>query len=189
VALYTVIYDACVLYPAPLRDLLMQFATAKLFRARWTTEIHEEWMRNLLEQRKDLKRERIERTRDLMNDAVPDCLVEGYEYLIPTITLPDKNDRHIVAAAIQARADAIVTSNLKHFPADALSTHNLEAIHPDDFITSQIDLDRAAVLSAVQRCHKRLQNPPRTAHEYLATLEAQGLPKTVAALRPYASIL
>jgi predicted nucleic acid-binding protein len=130
-AAYTVVYDACVLYPAPLRDLLIQLATAAMFRVKWTDQIHEEWIRNLLNNRSDLSRTQLERTRSKMNAAVRDCLVSGYESLIPVITLPDENDRHVVAAAIFARADAIVTFNLKDFPAPNLAKFNLEAIHPD----------------------------------------------------------
>lgn len=186
---YTVVYDACVFYPAPLRDLLMQLATANLFRAKWTDEIHDEWMRNVLADRRDLTKEQLERTKQLMNQSVPDCLVTGYEHLIAVIKIPDENDRHVVAAAIHARADAIVTYNLKDFPQDVLAPYNLEAIHPDEFINYQIDLNEAAVLIAVQRVRSRLKNPPKTAVEYLDTLEAQALPKTVNALRPYAKIL
>ncbi len=94
------VFDACVLYPAPLRDLLMHLATTDLFRAKWTNEIHQEWIRNLLKNRKDLTLSQLERTRDLMNSHVLDCLVEDYSYLIPTIDLKDKDDRHVVAAAI-----------------------------------------------------------------------------------------
>ncbi|HVM79005.1 MAG TPA: PIN domain-containing protein, partial [Stellaceae bacterium] len=127
-ARFTVVYDACVLYPAPLRDLLLQLATANLFRAKWTGAIHDEWIRNLLAARPDLDPATLARTRELMDKAVPDSLVTGYEYLIPTIELPDPNDRHVVAAAIHARADAIVTSNLLDFPNGSLAPYNLEAI-------------------------------------------------------------
>jgi len=188
-ARYTVLYDACVLYPAPLRDLLMQLATADLFRAKWTDAIHGEWMRNVLRARPDIKPEQLDRTRRLMDRAIMDCLVTGYEYLIPSIVLPDEKDRHIAAAAIHARADAIVTYNVKDFPADALAKFNLEAIHPDDFINYQIDLDVASVVIAAQRCRKRLRNPPREATEYLNTLEALQLPKSIGRLRQYVSIL
>lgn len=67
---FTVLYDACVLYPAPLRDLLMRIALNDLFRARWTDQIHEEWIRNLLKQRLDLTPEQLNRTRELMNAHV-----------------------------------------------------------------------------------------------------------------------
>jgi predicted nucleic acid-binding protein len=167
----------------------MELATAELFRAKWTAAIHDEWMRSLLANRSDLTREKLERTRDLMNEHAPDCLVEGYEHLIPLVTLPDVNDRHVVAAAIHARADAIVTFNLKDFPVSELARFNLEAIHPDDFISFQFDLRESAVVIAAQRCLRRLRTPPKTADEYLSTLEAQSLPKTVAAVRPYAAVL
>jgi len=176
-AAFTVVYDACVLYPAPLRDLLMRLALTDLFRAKWTDAIHEEWISNVLKDRPDLTRPQLERTRDLMNTHVRDCLVEGYEHLVPCIELPDPNDHHVVAAAIHARADAIV------------NPLRLESLHPDDFIRHQIDLDTAAVLVAAQRHRATLRNPPKTAAEYLETLERQSLPKTVAALRGFAGLL
>ena len=92
------------LFPAPLRDLLMRLAMTDVFRARWTDRIHEEWMRAVLGIRPDLKRADLERTRTLMNDHVRDCLVTGYEHLIDSIELPDPNDRHVVAAAAALRS-------------------------------------------------------------------------------------
>jgi len=188
-ARFTVVYDACCLYPAPLRDFLMELATTGLFRAKWTQAIHDEWTRNLLLKRPDLSPEKLRRTRDLMNIHAPDCLVEGYEHLIAVVSLPDPDDRHVLAAAVHARADAVVTYNLKDFPASELERFGVEAIHPDDFISYQLDLDESTVVVAAQRCLRRLKNPPKTATEYLATLQAQSLPKTVAALARYAAIL
>lgn len=188
-ARYGIIYDACVLYPAPLRDLLLELATAELFQARWTDMIHEEWIENLLVNRPDLDRGRVYRTRDLMNTSVMDCLVAGYEHLIETITLPDPNDRHVVAAAIHAHADAIVTFNLKDFQADVLAAYNLEAIHPDDFIKYQLDLNTASVLAATRECRSRLQNPPKTVEAYLEKLREQSLPKSVDVLYEYAAVI
>jgi hypothetical protein len=92
---FTVVYDACVLYPAPLRDLLMRLALTDLYRARWTDTIHDERTHNVLRQRPDLKREDLERTRELMNAHVRDCLVDGFEHLIPVVELPDSGDRHV----------------------------------------------------------------------------------------------
>ncbi len=92
--MFTVVFDACVLYPAPLRDLLVQLALRDIFSARWTDAIHDEWISNLLESRPDLSREALERTRSLMNSHVRDSLVTGYEGLIPGLLLPDENDRH-----------------------------------------------------------------------------------------------
>jgi len=180
---FTAIYDSCVLYPAPLRDLLMWLALSDLFRARWSNDIHEEWIRNLLEDRPDLTRERLERTRDKMNSHIRGCLVTGYEPLIAGLTLPDPDDRHVLAAAIRANADVIVTFNLKDFPPVQLAPLGIEAQHPDEFIVHLIDLSPGAVLSFVTQGWKNLKNPSKTADEYLDTLLRQSLPETVAALR------
>ena len=118
---FTALLDACVLYPAPLRDLLIETALTGVYRARWSNAIHEEWIGSLLRQRPDLDPEILARTRALMDSAIPDCLVNGYEPLIPSLHLPDSNDRHVLAAAVSGRADVIVTFNLKDFPDETLS--------------------------------------------------------------------
>jgi hypothetical protein len=151
--------------------------------------IHEEWISNLLQERTDLKRDQLDRTRDLMDEAVPDCLITGFEELIGGITLPDPNDRHVLAAAIKADCDAIITFNLKDFPEPILDKYGIEAQHPDEFIWRQYDLKSAAVVIAAQRCRQRLKNPPKSAADYLAILERQGLPKTVGILSEFSSIL
>jgi len=125
-----------------------------------------------------------------MNRSVLDCLVTGYEHLIPAITLPDENDRHVVAAAIHAKADEIVTYNLKDFPGAEMRKYNLAAIHPDEFINYQFDLrQEAEVVVAAQQCRARLRKPPVSAEDYLNKLEQLRLAKTVAALRPFSSVI
>lgn len=186
---YTVIYDACVMYPAPLRSLLMYLALSGQFRARWSADIHDEWIRNLLKNRPDLNRSKLDRVRILMDKHVPGCLIEGYENLIPLIELPDPDDRHVVAAAVQTRAEAIVTFNLKDFPDDALAQYNLKAIHPDDFISDLLELNIAAAIGAVRQHRSGLKNPPFTADEYLDLLLRQRLPETVSRLRPLAVMI
>jgi predicted nucleic acid-binding protein len=189
VATFTALYDACVLYPAPLRDLLMRLAQTGLFRARWTNDIHREWIENLLRNEPHRERAKLERTRDLMNRAVLDCLITGYEPLIPALELPDPDDRHVLAAAIQGRADVIVTSNLKHFPAAVLRNHGVEAQHPDEFISNLIGLEPAIVYATVKQQREGLKNPPQTAEALLVTLEKQELAQTVAALRKAIDLL
>src|SRR5450631_3346720 len=103
----TGVYDANILYPAPLRDLFIRLAQTGLVRARWTDTIHDEWVRNVLKDNPGLSAERLARTRTLMNEAVRDCLVAGYEGLIDSMTLPDPDDRHVLAAAVRAGADVI----------------------------------------------------------------------------------
>lgn len=188
-AVLTALFDACVLYPAPLRDLLMWLALTGLFRARWSDTIHEEWISNLLAGRPDLTRERLERTRELMNRAVPDCLVTGYEDLVAGLALPDPGDRHVLAAAIRGGADVIVTFNLADFPAEPLAPHRIEAQHPDDFIAHLLDLAPGPVCAAVKKHRQSLKNPPKTAEEYLATLARLSLPQTVARLRSFAELI
>ncbi len=137
--------DACVLYPAPLRGFLLYLALSELFAAKWSDEIHEEWIGNLLEDRPDIVRQ-LKRTRALMDEAVPDSRVTGYQDLIPALNLPDPNDRHVLAAAIRCGAQAIVTFNLKDFPAETLDLYDTEAIHPDDFVAHQFCLRQERVL-------------------------------------------
>jgi hypothetical protein len=178
-----------VLYPAPLRDFLIQLATTGLFRGRWTADIHAEWIRNVLRDRPDLSEEQLQRTRRLMDNSVLDCLVTGYADLIPSLSLPDPDDRHVLAAAIRCGADAIVTFNRRDFPTDMVGRYDIEVQHPDDFIHHQLGLNEAEVVTAAAACRGRLINPRRTAAEYLDTLEQQSLPKTVSELRRYAEVI
>ncbi|MEJ5864691.1 PIN domain-containing protein [Pseudomonas farsensis] len=186
---FTVIYDACVLYPAPLRDLLMHLALTGAYRARWTDQIHAEWTRNVLKNRPDLTQAQLVRTVESMNRAVPDCLVNGYEELISGLGLPDEDDRHVLAAAIKCGASVIVTYNLKDFPADVLKCFEIEALHPDVFLSDIWDLDQAAVLEAVQKQRASLKNPVYTARELLDTLLKQRLPEVVKHLSSYESLI
>jgi hypothetical protein len=189
VAALTALYDACVLFPAPLRDLLMHLALTDLFRARWTDAIHDEWIRNLLTSRPDLSREQLERTRRLMNAHVRDCLVTGYEELIPALTLPDPDDRYVLAAAIRAHADVIVTYNLMDFPAASLILYGIEAQHPDDFVSRLVERAPQTACAAVRRQRANLRNPSRSAEQLLATLECQSLTQMVTLLRCYVDLI
>lgn len=182
---FTVVYDACVLYSAPLRDFLMWLGLSGRFRARWTAQIHEEWKRNLLQNRPDLTPEQLDRTSALMDRAIPDALVTGHEVLAPGLTLPDPDDRHVLAAAIRCGASVIVTFNEKDFPEDALAPFGIEAQHPDEFVENLFDLDQAAVIEAARRQRQQLKNPPVTSEQYMGILLKQGLVQTAKALTAY----
>jgi len=179
----SVVYDACVLYPAPLRDLLVRLAAAGIVRAQWTDTILDECFENILKDREHLSKDRLTRTRELMRKAVPDCMITGYDTLIPSLTLPDPDDRHVLAAAIRAGAQAIVTFNLRDFPAATLSGFGIEAKHPDEFVSELLDLSPGLVCSVIREQQADLKNPPRSLEELLETLTAQGLPQSVARLR------
>ncbi len=180
---FAVIYDACVLYPAPLRDLLMHLAMTGLFRAKWTNHIQDEWITSLLRTRPDLTLTQLTRTRQLMDLHVLDALVEDYEHLIDRLVLPDPADRHVLAAAIASKSSLIVTWNLKHFPEQLLKPYGTAAVSPDDFVMDQIDLSADLVMQAIRRHKDSLRSPALTWMEYLENLEKQGLSKTVTKIK------
>jgi predicted nucleic acid-binding protein len=186
---FTVVYDACVLYPAPLRDFLMWLALSGAFRARWSAQIHDEWKRNLLENRPDLTSDQIDRTIFMMNDAVPGAVVTEYESLIGGLVLPDPDDRHVLAVAIRSNASVIVTFNQNDFPATVLEPLGIESQHPDEFAENLLDLDPAAVIAAAQRQRSQLKNPTIDVDRFLDNLLRQGLVQTVKSLTTYKALL
>lgn len=186
---YTALLDANVLYPAPMRDLLLQLAVSDMFKARRSADIHREWIEALLREQPHRDRAALERTRDLMNTHTRDALVTGYEELMPAIVLPDLGDRHVLAAAIAGRCDVIVTQNLKDFPDAALAGFGIEAQHPDRFLCNQMSLAPGLFCTAVRKVRTRLKNPPYSVEDYLHTLTRQGLVATAAELQQFAAIL
>lgn len=181
------VYDANVLYPSTLRDLLIRIAQAGLVQAKWTDQILDEVFTSLVANRPDLDPQRLDRTRDLMNAAVRDCLVTGHERLIGGLDLPDPDDRHVLAAAIGARAQVIVTRNLADFPDRALRPWDVEAKSPDDFVFDQIDLNQEAVYGSIKLIADSRTRPPATVTRVIAELERDGLAQSAEALRTYAA--
>ncbi|MDJ1178766.1 PIN domain-containing protein [Roseofilum sp. BLCC_M91] len=184
-----VLYDACVLYPMPLCDLLLQLALTGTFQARWSDAIHEEWIRAVKKNRPEISDSMIARKRRAMDAAVKDALVTNYEPIIPSLELPDPDDLHVLAAAIAGHADVIVTYNLKDFPNDILAPWGIQAQHPDQFIVNLLELYPSAVCRAIKIVRTRLKNPPMTLNDYLANLESLSLTETAATLRNYTSDL
>ncbi len=182
-----VLLDANVLYPAPIRDVFLQLAVSDVFQAKWTTDIHREWIEALLRNEPHRDRAALQRTRDLMDRATRDCLVTGYETLVPTLDLPDPGDRHVLAAAIFGRCDAIATSNLRRFPNAAVEPFGIEVRHPDEFLCDRLDLAPGAFCEAVRKVRGRLKKPPFTVREYLDNLSRQGLAATAAKLERFSA--
>ena len=174
--------DACVLYSAPIRDLVVRLAQAGLLRARWSEGIHEEWMRNLLKNNAGLSRERLERTRSLMDAAVRDCLVADYLHLIDALVLPDPDDRHVLAAAIHAGAQVIVTFNLSDFPPNTLAGFGIELRHPDQLFVELFDEAPEEFCDALRLQRQALKNPPMTIEVLLVKFAEVGLPQIAARL-------
>ena len=167
--------DANVLYPAPIRDLLLSLAEEDLFKPFWSRQIHEEWKRNLLVNRPELDPLRINRTISLMDTAFPDANVEGFEHRIPELSLSDTDDRHVLAAALEASAHFLVTANLKDFDSKAGQKFNVEIIHPDKFVALLIFENKEATAQSFERMVARLKNPPQSKQETLKTLQNCGL--------------
>ncbi len=183
------VLDACVLYPPSLRDLLMWLATVLIYEPRLSEEIHAEWIRHVLSDNSNITPTQLNRTRRLMNQAAPNCLVSGYERHISSLHLPDEGDRHVLAAAIEAEASVIVTYNLSDFPNAALRDYGIQALHPDVFLSTLFDQESALFLRGVQAHRASLKNPPKTAQEYLATLRVTGLKRLALRLEAFLSMI
>jgi hypothetical protein len=176
---FNVVYDACVLYPAPLRDTLVRVAIAGLVQAKWTEQILDECFESLQRNRPDLDPQALVRTRELMNGAVRDAMVDGYEHLIGSVELPDPDDRHVVAAAIHCKAQVIVTSNLKHFP-DRDLPDGIEAQSPDEFLCHLWSLDPRRTHAALA---EQAAARNTTVRSVVSVLEKSGLRRFAAATR------
>lgn len=177
------VLDACVLYPFHLRNVLIQAAFDGLFDARWTDDIHEEWMRNLIANAEGVSRERLEATRDKMMAVLPEANVTGYHALIPSLDLPDPDDRHVLAAAIAGQASVIVTWNMKDFPAAILQRHGIASISPDAFLMSLHASFPDALIDSAARARYNLRKSLPTVGEFIDALASQRLTAFAAILR------
>ena len=186
---FTVVYDACILFPVALRDLFIRLGQTGLFRAKWTEQILDEWQKAVVVRYPDAA-QGIARQRELMRDAIRDVDVRGYAKLIPVVpTLPDPGDAHVVAAAMESKAEVIVTFNLGHFPAAVLGPLNIAAQHPDAFVRHLIDLDREVVEDVIEQMAAAKAKPPMTYDDVLEVLAKRGLAAGAACgLRPILSV-
>jgi len=177
-----VLYDANLLYPFDLRNLFVQLGVNQIVRPRWTDAIHDEWIRQLVASGRET-RERLLRTRDIMKRVLPDADVRGYEHEIAGLTLPDNNDRHVLAAAIEGGASTILTFNLKHFPAEALAPFGLIARDPDGFLCDLYDADPEAIVAMVDAARLNLSRTAPSEIAFIDTIERQRLLGFAARLR------
>lgn len=179
------VLDANVLFAAVLRDTLVQLAVSGVYRAHWTEQIHEEWMRNVLLKRESITRAQLERTRFLMKLHLPQARVEINPALVESLILPDPDDRHVLAAAIVAQAEIIVTFNLADFPAATLKNYGVRALSPDAFLLELFPQNSTRIVSALAVQRARLRNPPQSPAEFTQSLARQGLTQFAAALAPF----
>ncbi|WP_245803004.1 PIN domain-containing protein [Corynebacterium phocae] len=153
------------------------------FHARWTDAILDEVFRNLKKNRPDLDPVRLDRTRNLMCQAVDDCLVTGYEDLIPALCLPDPDDRHVLAAAIRSGAQVIVTENKRDFPRHELEKYGIGAQSADEFLCDHIDLFGPSVHQTITYAAVAFKKPPRTIDDVLDSLAKAGAHEAAEVLR------
>ncbi|MCP1778800.1 MULTISPECIES: PIN domain-containing protein [Bradyrhizobium] len=170
------VFDANVLYGSRIRSLLMELTMSGLFRAKWTADIHREWM-TAINRNTGIEIARLQKIKDDMDRAVPDALVTGYEGLIPALDLPDPDDRHVLAAAIRCGASAIVTFNETDFPPAALTSYGIHTKHPDHFIQDVDGLDPGVVAEAAKADRLHYQNPPLSVGEYIDGIRSANLPR------------
>ena len=183
-----VLLDACVLYPFYLRDFLIHLSfTSRLYHPRWTYRIQEEWARHLIENVVTVDGKKISRIQKLMNIAIPDALVpeEEFKNLIPELSLPDKDDVHVLAAAIAGDVESIVTFNLKDFPSAKLKPYDLKAVSPDDLTCFLCSVDIDGVLKALLAQASIMQNPPKTPKEVLQVRRKAGLKESSELLKQF----
>jgi len=185
---FVVVLDANVLYPFRVRDALLRFAEAGLFRARWSPTILDEWRRNLLAQKPGCETS-IDAQIEAMHVAFPEGCVIGGTGLIDSLDLPDADDRHVLATAIRAGAEHIVTENLRDFPDAKLDQYGISAVSADDFLASTFELYPAEALSALATMRRCYTRPPFTPNEFIFDLQKKGLPKLASMLRENIDLL
>jgi hypothetical protein len=177
-----VLYDANLLYPFHLRNLLVQLGVHHIVAPRWTAAIHDDWIGSLVAAGR-APRERLLRTRNIMEQVLPEANISGYEHRIAGLTLPDPRDRHVLAAAIHTHAETILTFNLKDFPTAALAPFGLIATDPDAFLCDLHIADPEAIVATVDAARMNLSQTAPTAAAFIDALERQRLVRFASQLR------
>jgi predicted nucleic acid-binding protein len=178
---FVALLDANVLWGAVLRDTLVRAALEDLYRPVWSAEILDELARNLKRARTDLSPDLIDRSVKRLRDAIPEALVDGYEALTPTMTNHPK-DRHVLAAAVRAGAQVIVTYNIRDFPPASCEPYNVDIQPPDEFLCHLWDLSAETMAEVLRKQAAPLTNPPKTSTEIAQTLSASAPKFATAAL-------
>lgn len=177
---FPAVLDTNVLYGALLSDYLLWLADRKLFRPLWSEQILEELERNLIENGE--VPELVHKRLHTMRDYFPDALVTGHESLIDRMECHPK-DRHVLAAAVRANAEVLVTFNLKDFPVECAAPFDIQVLHPDDFMLDQLDLYPGATVRTLYKLSETYDSPTMTVDDIVLSL-ARDLPQFADAVRP-----
>jgi predicted nucleic acid-binding protein len=165
---WVALLDACVLYPMSTRDLLLRGAERYLYQVRWSAEVIAE-MRDGLVRDARMSSRKAESLATVMLEAFPEALVGDYEALIPSMT-NNEPDRHVLAAAVAARADVLVTLNVRHFPPESCEPYGLEVQTPDEFLAYSFDLAPEVMTNVFLTQVAELKRPTFTVNKALVTL-------------------
>ncbi|MEO6719400.1 MAG: PIN domain-containing protein [Ferruginibacter sp.] len=177
---FIAVLDTNIIYPVIIRDILLWFAHYDLYTPKWSEHIFDEWKRVMIE--KGVSDEEADKRIGKANEAFPDALVQNYKGLIEPLKLPDKDDRHVLAAAIKTNANLIVTNNIKDFPEEYLQSFGLSAKTADDFLPDIIDLNQEQAIAAFKEMVLNKKNPRMDEFEVLNQLRNSGLKDTASFL-------
>jgi len=175
------VLDACVLYDAPVRDLLLRLGSEGLIEPVWSTRILDECFRALATNRADLTTAQLGRLRAALERAFPQAHLAA---TVVGVMLRDADDVHVLETAVAAGAPVILTYNLRDFPDEQLRSLGVVARHPDAVVCELLDGDPDAVARVVTQQAAAMRRPPVTVERLLATLATHGLHASVQRLRP-----
>jgi len=181
---FTVVLDACVLVPVTAADTLLRLAEREMYRPVWSARIITEAKRTVERLHPELSAGQIDHRFRSMSEAFEDASVSGWERLEGSIVLPDENDRHVVACALVAGADAIVTNNIRDFPAEDSGTAQHRGNQDGRFLARPLRSRSRRFAAVIREQASDAMHPPLSTHEVLDNLDAAGAPETAAELRP-----
>lgn len=183
-----VFLDACVLYPPLVRGILLRLAQAGRFTPRWSPRVLAEWRIAAARNGGIDAEDRAADVAAAMEALFPAAAVAPDLEVEQTLDLPDAADVHVLAAAIAAGADTLLTFNLRDFPGRRLAAHGITPRHPDGFLWELFshapelvdDAIRAAAADAgmtevepIRRALKRA-HLPRLAKAWRSRLDWEG---------------
>ncbi|PPF81898.1 PIN domain-containing protein [Subtercola sp. Z020] len=181
-ATFPAFLDTNVLFGFQLNDVLLALAERGLFRPLWSADVLEELRRNLVAH--GVRSTNVERRIFAMTRWFPDAAVTGYGYLVPAMTC-DPKDRHVLAAAVRANAEVLVTFNVKDFPPESTAPYDIEVVHTDAFLLDQLNLFPGLTAGAIRQLVADYSRPEMSVSDVLVRLADAGVPRFAATVRTH----
>ena len=184
---FAIVVDANLLAGALTRNIILSLAEAGFFRPYWSFRILDEFERYCAKRTGSPEIAKKQRLR--IEAAFPEAIVGGIDAIEEGLNLPDLDDRHVLAAAIKAKAEVIVTENLKDFPVSEMELHDIQVLTLDQFVADILDLAGPEAIAALRLMRERFENPEITAQELILKVETLGLSETANFLAAYKDLL